>query len=275
LKMNQLARDEIFGILRDAYDGKTEKIFGTGIRRRYESRFGILAGVTPAVDSFSVLNASLGERFLKYRMDDPLKHTSEDEAIRRALSNVNQENTMRESMLEIASACLTRDLPKTIPELPESYIDKTIALAKFSAIMRGTVDRDRFSRELLHMPMSEIGTRLAKQLKKMGIGIAMFRRKSVIGPSEYKLMCKVSRDTCADKSEEIIKALYVGGNKGTTPLPTSIVSQISRVPSATASRTLEDFTLLCITTREGKANAIEWRLTDHMIELIRKSEVYE
>src|SRR5262249_23758004 len=42
LSMNPTARDEIFGILRDAYDGHASKNFGTG-RREYDSRFNLLA----------------------------------------------------------------------------------------------------------------------------------------------------------------------------------------------------------------------------------------
>jgi hypothetical protein len=41
LTMHYTQRDEIFGTLRDAYDGSTEKVFGNGVKRSYIVRFGL------------------------------------------------------------------------------------------------------------------------------------------------------------------------------------------------------------------------------------------
>jgi len=60
-RIAEIARDEIFGTLRDAYDGKITKRFANGIVRAYQSTFGLVAGVTPAIESFVVTHAMLGE----------------------------------------------------------------------------------------------------------------------------------------------------------------------------------------------------------------------
>ncbi len=66
--MNETDRENILGQLRDAYDGKAEKYFGTGEHKTFRSKFGVIAGVTPAIEKFANQSVSLGERFLKYRI---------------------------------------------------------------------------------------------------------------------------------------------------------------------------------------------------------------
>ncbi len=275
LKMHFSSRDEIFGILRDAYDGKTEKIFGTGVKRSYESRFGILAGVTPAIDSFSVLHASLGERFLKFRLDDPLIHTNEDETIRRALSNINKEVSMREQISDIACACLTREMPKTIPTIDNTMTTRIIALARVAAAMRGVVEREKYTGSVLYRPTSEIGTRLAKQLAKLGIGISLFRGEKTLNEYSYECVRRVALDTCPDRVEQIMRTMYQHGENGTIPIATFNIAALAKLPQATVYRLMADFELLEMVKRYGTSNKAEWMITPELNVLITKSGAYK
>lgn len=275
LKMHFTARDEIFGILRDAYDGKTEKVFGTGIKRSYESKFGIVAGVTPAIDSFSILQASLGERFLKWRIDFSLEHTNEEETIRRALSNINKENKMRDAISDVAAVCLEKEMPNPIPAVSVEYEDRIIALARMTAWLRGIVERDRYSGTVLYRPTTEIGTRLAKQLCKLGLGVCIFQDKNDLDESVYRVIVKVARDTCPDRVEEIIRVFWSEGESGSLPLPTIKLAEASHLPTATIFRILVDFELLKIVKRLGTANKAEWMLTSAFQLLLKKSEAFK
>jgi hypothetical protein len=273
--MHFTARDEIFGILRDAYDGKTEKVFGTGIKRSYESKFGIVAGVTPAIDSFSILQASLGERFLKWRIDFSLEHTNEEETIRRALSNINKENKMRDAISDVAAVCLEKEMPNPIPAVSVEYEDRIIALARMTAWLRGIVERDRYSGTVLYRPTTEIGTRLAKQLCKLGLGVCIFQDKNDLDESVYRVIVKVARDTCPDRVEEIIRVFWSEGESGSLPLPTIKLAEASHLPTATIFRILVDFELLKIVKRLGTANKAEWMLTSAFQLLLKKSEAFK
>ena len=51
LSMQSVIRDEIFGILRDAYDGRVDKYFGNGLFRQYKSKFGVIGGVTSVIEA--------------------------------------------------------------------------------------------------------------------------------------------------------------------------------------------------------------------------------
>ncbi|MCH6574633.1 MAG: DUF2877 domain-containing protein [Bacteroidetes bacterium] len=106
LGMHQGSKEEIFSQLRDVYDGSFDKQYGNGIRMIYKSKFGILAGVTPAIDGQASLHASMGERFLKFRTDKDLSPVSEEERILKAMSNINQETGMRRELQHASEAFL-------------------------------------------------------------------------------------------------------------------------------------------------------------------------
>jgi len=59
LNLNIVAREEIFSIFRDCYEGRTEKSFGNGVRRVYDSKFGIIAGVTPIIEIFAETHTAM------------------------------------------------------------------------------------------------------------------------------------------------------------------------------------------------------------------------
>jgi hypothetical protein len=62
------SKAEIFSQLREIYDGRFVKAFGTGKTEDWKGKFGILAGVTSVIDREFALNSLLGERFLYFRM---------------------------------------------------------------------------------------------------------------------------------------------------------------------------------------------------------------
>lgn len=62
LTMNRAARDMVFGALREIYDGRFSKEFGTGESIQWEGKLGLIAGVTPVIDRHHVALAQLGDR---------------------------------------------------------------------------------------------------------------------------------------------------------------------------------------------------------------------
>ncbi len=274
--MHYTARDEIFGVLRDAYDGKTEKIFGTGIKRSYESKFGILAGVTPKIESFSIMHQSLGERFLKFRICGSSEdNESETEKIRKALANINHEHEMKNELKKTALKVLNKPLPSSLPKIKDKIKEQVIYLAQFCAALRGVVERDRFTQNVIYKPTTEVGTRLGKQLMKLGIGIAMYLDSNRVGSDEYNLIKQVALDTCPDKIEEIVRQIWMGCKHSDDSLKSSDISKRTRLPQATCFRTLQDLELLRIVDRIGSGTKYEWKLTTRLRHLIEKGKLYE
>lgn len=275
LTMHYTSRDEIFGVLRDCYDGKTEKNFGTGLKRSYVSHFGIIAGVTPKIEEFGVMHQSLGERFLKYRINTGEKTLSETDRIRKALSNINHEKQMREELCAAANRVLGLPLPETLPTISQPIYELIINLAQTCAMMRGVVDRDRWSGQVLYKPMMEVGTRLAKQLAKLAIGIAIYRQQKEVDLAIYDLIRRIALDTAPDRVEEVVRQIREGCKDPETVMRTVDVSTRTRLPVATCFRILQDLELLRLVEKVGAGNKYEWRLGKKLIKLLEEGKIYE
>lgn len=275
LSMHYSSRDEIFGVLRDAYDGRTEKIFGTGVKKTYISHFGILAGVTSAIEEFGAMHQSLGERFLKYRINTGKKTLSEADRIRRALQNINKENQMHEELAIIGARVLTRPIPEKLPTVQPEIFEYFVNLAQVCAMMRGVVVRDRFSGQVMYKPSTEVGTRLAKQLNKLSLGMAIYLGKKEVDWDIYRVARKTALHTAPDRVEEIIHRIWDACPKPKDAVRTSEVSSRTRLPVATCFRLLQDLELLKLIDRLGTGNKYEWRLGRRFKKLLAASRLYE
>lgn len=269
LSMNSTARDEILGILRDAYDGKVAKVFGTGITRSYSVSFGFLAGTTPAIEMFNTIHATLGERFLKYRIK--FKKESEEELIAKALSNISHENEMRNGLRDVGKQVLSRPVLHT-PEMSEPMKLKISLLARWIANLRGVVSREKYTREVQFKPTKEVATRLAKQLAKLALGISIFKQEDKVSWHTFNIVKNVTRDTVPDRVEEIIKVMYYEGAE----LNTSEIARRTRFPNNTCSNVLQDLNLLgAIQRAEGVGPAQNWVLNEKLVIITNKLEMYQ
>lgn len=276
LSMNYTARDEIFGILRDIYDGRTEKSFGNGLKREYKCKFGILAGVTPVIEAFSAMNQSLGERFLRYRLPLDTKE-SEEQKILKAISNVNNEIKMRAELCQASASVLTRKNPddEVLPHFTEFYIPKVVALAQLSAWLRGVVDRDRYTQQVLYKPSSEVGTRMAKQLVKLAMGIGIFRGTRNLEFYEYSCIRNVAIDSCPQRVVMILTAMYKALRKEDYEmLKTKDISDRTNLPQSTVLRIMEDLNLLQIVKRTEVNGNYYWRISPELLKLADRSGAF-
>jgi len=272
--MHPAARDDIFGQLRDIYDGTASKRYGTGVTKSYKDiHFGIIAGVTPSIEKIASQNAALGARFLKVRMSSEKK--SEEDIVRRAMRNINRETRMRRQLASAAARALRRPMPSRVPEIPEDIETKLIYVAQFAAAMRGVVEKERYSGEVQYKPMTEIATRLAKQLAKLAIGIAIFHKRRRITEVEFEMVKQVAKDTAPDRVEEIIKTIWENCPTKDDTIRTRDLAAKTHFPIATISRVLGNLELLKVVSRYGTAMKHEWTLRKRIRKIIIKGDVYE
>jgi len=275
LNMNPTNRDEIFGILRDAYDGSIVKPFGNNVLRVYESTFGMVAGVTPAIEAFQRVHASLGERFVRFRMQG-FKGISEQDVILRALSNINQEDDMRGDLQGIADKVLEREINARDALGIDKHMARRIAgLAQWVSSMRAIVVREKYTNEVMYKPFKEIGTRLAKQFGKLAQGIGFYRQIDKLGEDEYRILVKVARDTAPDRVEDIVRNLSIQPNKSKY-LSTKDIANLTRMPDGTTRTLLQDLTLLRVTQKDAHSgHAGRWRLSPQMVKLMKPLGIYD
>lgn len=270
LSIHRDVRARIIGDLRDAYDGECAKTFGTGEHKAYKSKFGLIAGVTPVIDRHWSIQADLGERFLRFRiqLEDRAK------AIEQANANAGKEKDMREELLSITKTFLSSyktpniDNIKIEPELNR----RIMSLANLVALGRSRVSRDRDG-TIDYEPDPEIGTRIAKQLKLLSIGFACIHNQNEINENTYELIRKVCKNTLPSREAKILETLFFIKEESYEFEPTQYVGDQSGFPTDTCKKVLEDFRLLKIVDREG-TGTFKWRLSDQYHELCTKTGLF-
>lgn len=281
LGKRETEKDEIFGILRDAYDGKCGKVFGTGTTRYYKSHFSILSGVTPTIYELSSQYAGLGERFLKFFIGDSIVHVAEKDIIRRSMRNVNRETNMRDEIAEVVRdyvLLLLEEMRKPgykPPELPEEMEDQIIACAQFVARLRASVPRDKFNSEMiLSKPSAEVGSRLGKQLTRVALGITIANKQKAVNSHALRILKKVALDTVSQRNESVLRAVYKACPTPDDSIRTKEVAFAVRYPFSTVSRVLNDMDVLDIVKKTGASGKAEWQLSTYMFGLIYDSTMY-
>lgn len=283
LALREAERQEIFGILRDAYDGSFSKVFGNGVTRSYRSRFGVLSGVTPEIYQSLSRQAQLGERFIKYLISDNLRHEDEEAILDRAMQNVNRETQMRQDLQDVTSAflegCRKRihapDESVIEPEIPAEWAEKIKAVAQVGAWMRGSVPRDDYRWEqMVGRPVKEIASRLTKQLAKLGLALAMVRGQDKVGAEQYRVLKKVILDTVDQRREEVLRTLWTKTDNPEETVRNEMIAIWTGYPSATVARLMQDFRALKLVEGTAHKNAWEYRIAPAMRQLMNAADLY-
>ena len=267
-------KEEIFSILRDAYDGQCGKIFGNGVERAYASRFTVIAAVTPLIYDLGYRHAQLGERFLKFSLADNLVHPDEYAIISRAIDNTDRETKMRKEIRDVVREYVDRSLKGVLlPTIPAEIKDRIIWLGKFGARMRGTVSRDSFRNDIMtSRPTAEVGSRLGIQLAKLCRSLAMLHKREEVTEDDYTIVKKVMLDTVMQRTEDMLRTLHLEWEQG--PVSTGELAKMTRYPVATVLRLLQDLHVLDIVVRSGSSYKHKWRVSDYVHECISKCGIY-
>jgi hypothetical protein len=275
LDMHPNDRDEIFAQLRSAYDGEFNKPFGIGILRAYVSKFGIIGGVTRAIELYTEGSTALGERFLRYHF--PMSNTQRGrfEVMHKALQNITskQKDIMQKELREIGTEVLSFNY-ENMPEMDNDFTDKLVALSDWTSMLRGTVMRDKYTKEITHKAFIEIGTRLVTQLGKLSFGIGMFRGVDKLDKDIYATVKEVARSSIPTKNEEMIKKLYF--IKGKNELSVNELSEIIGLPAITVQRIAENLCILgaLVKTKILGTMVSKYSLSKEIKGLIEKIEMY-
>jgi hypothetical protein len=279
LGLRDTDKEEIFSILRDAYDGTCGKVFGNGVERRYESRFTIIAAVTPRIYDLGEQHASLGERFLKFAMGDNLHHDSEDDIISKAIENVDQDSEIRNELADVTANFLANSRNDAeLPVLENSMHKRIIALARFGARLRGTVSRHNYHNDIMMgRPFAEIGSRLGIQLAKVGRALALVRGREEVGEDEYRIVRKIMLDTVSQRLEDLVRTIWKCCPSEKDYISTNDIAVRTRYPMETIRRIMLDLNLLDVVVRRGTSGTgfkHTWNLSPYMRKAIAESGLY-
>jgi hypothetical protein len=208
----QSDRDEIFSILRGAFDGAVERTFGNLVVRKYANlRFSMIAGVTQEINNYP--QASAGERFLRYNFNN-YEEDIEKQQDAALLQAVTGEEVKQE--LQVWVRKFLNQKRDFSPERLHNYFTKDFAerlkpLARVAAYLRTPVIRYEHGRKNecpVYEPIPETGNRIAVQLQRLAFSLAILEDKDTIDDYIFKILKKVAFDTVQSYATRIVEILY-------------------------------------------------------------------
>lgn len=256
LSMHRDARAVTLAALREVYDGSWTRYVGVdgGKKLHWSGKVGLLAGCTPAIDSHHAVMASMGERFLLYRMGE----VAADDLADFALSGGGSLRTMREDMAAaatrlFASRPIPREGEKPTPE-EKAYL---VNLAVLACRCRSAVERDGRTREIDLILDTEAPGRIVRALAQL---LAGCKALGVSGERALPLLRKVALDCVPAIRRRCIEVLAGQGGAMTTA---DVATRIDH-PTVSARRALEDLACHKVVKRSGggQGKEIAWALTE-------------
>jgi hypothetical protein len=265
-------QNEIFSILRDAYDGECSKPFGNGMRRRIKSHFGILAAVTPVIEQFVEEHASLGERFLRWENKLPKGIKARDPYVRKALSNVGKEPEIQAEFNNIAKQVLLAEYDANSVIVSDEISTKIVNISHWTATLRGTVTRDKYGRDhdIIFKSFTELATRISKEMYKLAKGIALFRGMKEVDNSIYRILVHVARSSIQTRYDEVMEIIY----QKELAVIAEIIKHVG-LPRNTIEFILENLSMLGAIDKSLQGAVPIYRVKSEILEIINSCEIYQ
>lgn len=263
LTMHREDRAAIFSILREVYDGKVTKVFGTGRQITWQGKMGLLAGVTPIFDTYLSVQAVLGERLLVYRPEDldfPTRHAT----ALHALYTCGRERELREQ-LGRAFVEAYRQVLEHAQEVDEVLVGPsglaTLGhLADVVAHGRVGVLHDQYKGQVLYQPQAEGPARLSKQLYQLLMALTLSRGKVQAQEDELAVIRRVARDSMQPLRCQVLRVIHHKPSRAV-----EIARSVGR-PYSTVKRELEDCALLGLVTKNRRIWAVSPEFSASIIE---------
>jgi hypothetical protein len=255
LSMNREARAALLGALREIFDGSWVRHVGTdgGRTLSWSGRVGFIGACTPTIDTHHAVMASMGERFVLYRLPEATRK----DLSRMAVRNSRQSTAMRgEIAASLVALFDSVDLTARPVELTDEEVERIVCLADFVTMARSPVERDGYKREIELIPDPEIPTRIAKVLVRLLDGL---RAVGVDDDTAWRIVVKVSRDCVPVLRIKILDLLANGGIWTTTKIANEI-----NYPRSTVNRACEDLNAHRFLARDtrGDGNIIDWTMNE-------------
>lgn len=270
LSQNKDSRNEILGQLREVYDGHMKKPFGNGKIAEWKGKIGLIAGVTPVYELTQQMHATLGERFINYRIVMP----DRKEVALRALNNGPKQEEMRKSLKNAFYSFMKGlEIPKDEPKLPAAVKEELIAVANFSTKARSGVIREfSFKKEVIFVPAAEMPTRNVQALSLLASSMIVVN-KEIYDQNDINIIYRVALDSIPQTNYMVIKQMARGDERTTTEIATEI-----GYPTTPIRMYLENLAMLGVSKRikgstsEEGGSADKWTLDPEFVEIVRRYE---
>jgi hypothetical protein len=242
LEMPHDERQAILAQLREIFDGRLDRRWGTGKSLNWKGRLGFIAGVTPVIDNYHEVLSILGERFVMLRIRQP----SREELARKAVKDPEHDDDRR-GELAAAVRSFMNQLQSIPPEISFECREAIAQLANFVSCCRSGVVRDGYKRELNYAPEAEMPARLAKQLFELLRGVSLVMGHTAATQEDLDRVGRVALD-CIPSVRRVVLREVAKLSPGGETFKVTQVAGGAQYSSTTVRRALEDLQALGILT---------------------------
>lgn len=246
------ARAAVLAALREVYDGSWTRRLGTdgGLTLQWSGKVGLIGACTEAIDSAHAVMATMGERFLLLRLQEP-----DAEAVsRKALAVAGDERVMRDELQSVVAAVFAQT-PAVPERLTPLQHEALTGVAILTVKARSALIRDGRTRGVEVLPGAESPARLVKSLERLFSGMQSIGIEDDVA---WRIVRRVGLDSMPSLRRQALEAL---ASLGRTSL--SDLAKHMHVPTSTLHRHLEDMAhhKVIVGTRGQTANALLYELT--------------
>lgn len=243
LSMGWATAQEVFSLLREAYDGTVSKRFGI-LLREYTLKFNFIAATTEVAEKFNVLRNQLGERFLEYRFAPqtiPSPPPQISESIRGHIQSWMFDMEQEEP-----------------PDLDEETSVWIASLARAVVKLRTEAIHNGGTHEIIVIPKFEGPSRMEGQLRKLYGGL-----KVVTGDEDLcKLVVAHGARSSVRSAKVGLMRLLLDAEEDDGIKTYDIVEKL-KLGYMTIYRTLRDLKAFgLVEGKKGTGKDLFWKLTD-------------
>jgi hypothetical protein len=239
LSMRQDTKVETLAALREIYDGSWTRRFGSdgGKTATWKGKVGLLFGVTGVIDSHYTAISEMGDRYLlcrlqqsKRQLELALKHTGGQ--------NSQMRNELKDAVTKLFAARSPLQTPSALTVNSDEYeeFERIVSLA---VRLRGSVERDRRTREIEAIPGAEGPARIALCLERLLAGLTALGLKRKIA---FKVITTIAMDSTPPLRRQAYEYLCAKTDMLRNPVEvkTPDIAEALRLPTITVRRALED-----------------------------------
>lgn len=234
------ARDQLFALLRRAYDGSVSRDVGNMDPLRWTGRLTLLAAVTPAIDNYASHTDALGPRWLYCRLPEVSdEHKREAARKRRNTADLDQ----KQKAAKAYATDFVRDARDRVNSvrLSDGVYEALEDAAIVTCYGRADVPRNPYGRkEIEGLPTIEEPPRLVHQLEALAKSL-----KALGEPDEFAVaICRqCALDTIPRARMAALEALSLGEE-----LTVSEIHRRTRLHRVVVRRALEDLQVIGLTS---------------------------
>lgn len=212
LSLSQDILKRVLTVFRESYSGRWTRSIGSegGRSMQWTGKVMFIAGCTGEIDQHHQVSASLGERWIYYRLDRIDGFAQSKRALLNSARH-NWEEDLR-SLVHAFFTALDLNFGNITPrrELTDAEMIRIICMAGVAARCRSAVTRDTYSatKDIVAVPEQEVESRLATSLGQLYIGMDYI---GVPDAEKWRLVGKVALDSMPRLRRVVVDAAAESG----------------------------------------------------------------